>query len=121
MAINTDYKINTEEIKSFISNWFHVTYGSDTHADKMNQINQSCISMSEEGYNLLENTNLITIHQHRMLMEGTIVPPYYTGFQSSYTGKPLIQSIIEDKNLAQHHMFYSNPHYLNIRRIIDSI
>tara|TARA_Y100000389_G_scaffold42298_1_gene36996 strand:+ start:1735 stop:2106 length:372 start_codon:yes stop_codon:yes gene_type:complete len=121
MAINTDYKINTEEIKSFISNWFHGTYGDHTYGNQINQINTFCIQLSELGYNLLETTNLVTIQQHRLIMNEQMIMPYHTGFQHEFTGKPLIQSILEDKNLVQNHVFYSIPQYLSIREIMNNL
>ena len=81
MAINTDYKINTEEIKSFISNWFHGTYCDHTYGNQTNQINTFCIQLSELGYNLLETTHLVTIQQHRLIMNEQMIIPYHTGFQ----------------------------------------
>lgn len=120
MAMNVDYIIDTEEIKAFVQNWFDNNFEGD-YSNQINQINQYCKFMSESGYNLLESTNLITIQQHQHILEGRAILPYHTGFHTFYTGRPLIQSILEDKNLAQNHVFYSNPNYLNIRRVMNSI
>ena len=113
-----------DRVKEIVHNHFQNRFGNEfdnRHHNAINRINQQCINLSSEGVNLLANTNLVTGREYNMMNNPNIQYniPIHMGFHSNYTGKPLIISIIDDRNLANNHLLHSNESYNKIVEIMN--
>ena len=121
MASNTHFS-NTQHVKNFVENYFLEKYGNADN-NVINQIHQRCVYLSHEGINLMEQTNLVTMREYNLINDNNINHPlpYHIGFDTEYTGKPLIIAIFEDRNIANNHIFRTNEHYMKITELTHSM
>jgi hypothetical protein len=119
--VNTHFT-NTEQIKIFVDQWFLDNYGNNDN-NIINQINQQCVYLGHQGVNLLEQTNLVTTREYHLLNDQNInhPVPFHIGFDTDYTGKPLIQAILEDRRLATNHIFHQNVYYNKIIELLNML
>ncbi len=113
-----------ESIKETVMRHFQTKFGdnfNNRHDNAVNRINHLCIELSSEGINLLARTNLVTGREYNMMNDPNYHYniPNHIGFHSNFTGKPLIISIMDDRNLANNHMFRSNENYTKIVDIMS--